>query len=100
MRFVGVFVEDTEAKAREFMKAYATTFPNGYDWALEEARPLGFRGMPYTVIISAQGEVAQKRFDGAPLRPPGRVSSSSDPGPALCRGRRADACKNPPYRAL
>ena len=60
MRFVGVFVEDTEAKAREFMKTYPTTFPNGYDWALEEARPLGFRGMPYTVIISAQGEVAQR----------------------------------------
>ena len=60
MRFVGVFVEDTEAKAREFMKAYATTFPNGYDWALEEARPLGFRGMPYTVIISPQGEPARR----------------------------------------
>ena len=60
MRFVGVFVEDTEAKAREFMKTYPTTFPNGYGWALKEARLLGFRGMPYTVIISPQGEPARR----------------------------------------
>jgi hypothetical protein len=57
---VGVFVEDTEAQAREFMNTHPTTFPNGYDWALELARPLGFRGMPYTVIISPQGAVARR----------------------------------------
>jgi hypothetical protein len=30
-------------------------FPTGYDWPLALAKPLGFRAMPYTVVISQQG---------------------------------------------
>lgn len=62
MVFVGVFVEDTEAKAREFLKAHPVSFPHGADWQLTIARPLGFRGMPYTVVISPRDEVARRFF--------------------------------------
>ena len=60
---VGIFVQDTEARAREFIKTHGVSFPNGYDWQLTLARPLRFRAMPYTVVISPKGEVA-KRFTG------------------------------------
>ncbi len=53
---------DTEAKARKFLRTHPASFPSGYDWQLELARPLGFRGMPYTVLISRNGEVMQRFF--------------------------------------
>lgn len=58
--FIGVFVEDTEANARAFLNAYSMSFPSGYDWPLAWAKPLGFRAMPYTVVISQQGQVAHR----------------------------------------
>ncbi len=60
---MNIFVEDTEAKAREFLKTHPVSFPSGYDWQLALAKPLGFRGMPYVVVISPNGEVA-RRFIG------------------------------------
>jgi hypothetical protein len=61
--FVGIFVQDTEARAREFRRSYPMSFPTGYDWSLTLASALGFRGMPYTVVLSPQGEIA-RRFMG------------------------------------
>ena len=63
MAFVGIFVEDTEARAREFAKAYKVSFPHGYDWELKFAKPFGFRGMPYTVVLNQKGEEG-RRFTG------------------------------------
>ena len=63
MAFVGIFVEDTEDRAREFAKAYKVSFPHAYDWTLASAKPMGFRGMPYTVVFSQKGLEA-KRFNG------------------------------------
>ncbi len=56
------------------------SFPTGHDWSLTLAAALGFRAMPYTVVISPQGEIT-RRFVGPvtdadlvatiePLRPP------------------------------
>ena len=59
MRFVGVFVEDREDRAREFIKSQKITFPTGYDWELKLAKPLGFRGMPYTVVLDRRGGIAR-----------------------------------------
>jgi hypothetical protein len=61
--FVGVFVQDTEADAREFLRAYPMSFPTGHDRSLSLATALGFRAMPYTVVVSRQGEIA-RRFVG------------------------------------
>ncbi len=63
MVFVGVFVQDTEAGAREFLRAYPMSFPTGQDRSLGLATALGFRAMPYTVVISTRGEIA-RRFVG------------------------------------
>ncbi len=60
---MGIFVEDTEATARDFLQSYPVSFPTGYDWPLAIARPLGFRAMPYTVVLSPEGDVA-RRFVG------------------------------------
>lgn len=54
---------DTEARAREFVRTHPMSFPVGHDWSLKVATPLGFRGMPYTVVISPGGELA-RRFVG------------------------------------
>jgi hypothetical protein len=61
--FVGVFVQHTEADAREFLRAHPMSFPTGHDRSLSLARALGFRVMPYTVVVSRQGEIA-RRFVG------------------------------------
>lgn len=63
MAFVGIFVQDTEAEARAFRRTHPMSFPTGYDWRLALATPLGFRGMPYTVILSPDGDIA-RRFAG------------------------------------
>lgn len=60
---MGIFVEDTEARAREFVRTHQVSFPNGYDWKLVLAKPLGYSRMPYTVVISQKGEIA-RRFIG------------------------------------
>jgi hypothetical protein len=61
--FVGIFVQDTEGDAREFLRAYPMSFPTGHDWPLTLATALGFRAMPYTVVVSPRGEIA-RRFVG------------------------------------
>lgn len=63
MAFVGIFVEDTKEKAREFVEAHNVGFHQGYDWALAIAKPMGFRGMPYTVVFGQKGLEA-RRFTG------------------------------------
>ncbi len=55
-----MFVQDTEARAREFLRAYPVTFPVGHDWDLVWARALGFLGMPYTVVLSPRGTIARR----------------------------------------
>ena len=60
---MGVFVQDTEGGAREFLRAYPMSFPTGHDRSLSLATALGFRAMPYTVVISPRGEIA-RRFVG------------------------------------
>lgn len=60
---MGIFVEDTEANARGFVRTHQVSFPNGYDWKLVLAKSLGYSRMPYTVVVSQQGEVV-RRFIG------------------------------------
>lgn len=59
---MNVFVQDDDTKAREFLKRYPVTFPSGYAWDLSTGRSLGFRGMPYTVVVSRDGHVARRFF--------------------------------------
>jgi hypothetical protein len=40
--FVGIFVQDTDADARGFLRAYPMSFPTGHDSSLSLATALGF----------------------------------------------------------
>jgi peroxiredoxin len=67
---VGIQVQDTVADAQRFLRAHGATYPAGLDPHLTIARRFGFKGAPYTVIISKRGEVVTRiagRFDEAHL---------------------------------
>ena len=57
VEFVGIQVQDAEADARKFLKAHDATYPAGLDPALKIANRFGFKGTPYTVVISRKGEM-------------------------------------------
>lgn len=57
VEFVGVQVQDTETDARKFLKAHDASYPAGLDPALKIANRFGFKGTPYTVVISRKGEM-------------------------------------------
>lgn len=57
---ISVQVQDTEADARNFLKVNKATYPAGLDPRLKIANRFGFRGTPYTVVISKRGEIVAK----------------------------------------
>ena len=57
---VGVQVQDTPADAQRFLAAHRATYPAGLDPHLAIARRFGFKGTPYTVVISKRGEVVAR----------------------------------------
>ena len=83
VELVSVQVQDTEADARHFLEVNKATYPAGLDPRLKIANRFGFRGTPYTVVISKRGEIVARlhgRSDEARLarildplvkRPPG-----------------------------
>ena len=60
VEFVGIQVQDTAADARRFLEAYGATYPAGLDPTLTIANRFGFRGTPYTVVISQKGEIVAR----------------------------------------
>ena len=58
VRFVGVNIEDTEERARDFVREYGITFPVvlDYDKKLFEGLRL-IQGLPQTVFVGADGEL-------------------------------------------
>ncbi|HET8530610.1 MAG TPA: TlpA disulfide reductase family protein [Methylomirabilota bacterium] len=76
VEFVSIHVQDTEADARQFLKANKATYPAGLDPRLKIANRFGFRGTPYTVIVNKRGEIVARihgRADEA------RISRILDP---------------------
>ena len=76
VEFVSIQVQDTEADARQFLKANKATYPAGLDPRLKIANRFGFRGTPYTVIVNKRGEIVARihgRADEA------RISRILDP---------------------
>ncbi|HXJ79278.1 MAG TPA: TlpA disulfide reductase family protein [Candidatus Methylomirabilis sp.] len=67
---VSVQVQDTAADARRFLRQYGATYPAGLDPHLTIANRFGFKGTPYTVVISTKGEMVARmhgRLDEARL---------------------------------
>lgn len=88
VEIVSVQVQDTETDARNFLRVNKATYPAGLDPRLKVANRFGFRGTPYTVVISKKGEIVAKihgRSDEARLtrildplvRPPAPVRKAA-----------------------
>ncbi|MCP5074892.1 MAG: TlpA family protein disulfide reductase [Rhodobacteraceae bacterium] len=53
--FVGVGIDDTEAKALQYMKKYGITYPTGLDVTGTIKKGYGIRGLPYTFFVDRKG---------------------------------------------
>ena len=62
---IGVDYKDTEPAARAFIEEFGITYPNGPDTRSRIAGAYGVQGVPETVVITQQGEIA-KVFVGSP----------------------------------
>ncbi|MFB3817669.1 MAG: TlpA family protein disulfide reductase [Candidatus Methylomirabilales bacterium] len=60
LMMLGVAIQDKEANAREFMKRFDFTFPNGMDPGSKIAIDYGIYGVPETLFIDRQGRIAYK----------------------------------------
>lgn len=58
--FVGANIQDKEPAAREFIREFGITFPNGRDASGRVAVDYGVWGIPETFFIDAQGRVTYK----------------------------------------
>ncbi len=82
VEFVGIQVQDTAADAMRFLEAHGATYPAGLDPTLKIANRFGFKGTPYTVVISRKGEMLARIHGSAdearlakaidPLLPPAK----------------------------
>lgn len=57
---VGVVIQDKEPNAREFMRRFDFTFPNGMDPGSKISIDYGVYGVPETYFIDRQGRIATK----------------------------------------
>jgi cytochrome c biogenesis protein CcmG, thiol:disulfide interchange protein DsbE len=58
--FVGVDIQDKEANAREFLRRFNYSFPNGPDPGSKISIDYGVYGVPETFFIDRQGQIAYK----------------------------------------
>ena len=61
VQFVGIFVRDREPEVRKFVKTYGLSFPVGLDDGMKIANSFKFVGTPFTVVISKNGEIFDRR---------------------------------------
>jgi cytochrome c biogenesis protein CcmG/thiol:disulfide interchange protein DsbE len=59
---VGVDVQDTEQAAREFMRRFQFSFPNGSDPKGKISIDYGVYGIPETFLIDKEGRIAYKHI--------------------------------------
>lgn len=55
--FLGIAVDDTEAKMKDFIKKYGVTFPVGLDKTAEIQKSFGLYGIPTTYFIDKNGVI-------------------------------------------
>lgn len=60
LMMVGVDIQDKEANAREFMRRFDFTFPNGPDPGSKISIDYGVYGVPETFFIDRQGRITYK----------------------------------------
>lgn len=60
--FLGVNIQDREARAREFLEEFGITYPNGRDTGNRIAIDYGVYGLPETFLISSDGLITYKHI--------------------------------------
>lgn len=58
--FIGVNVQDTEPLARDFMRRFGVTYPNGRDVTGAIAVEYGMSGVPETYFVDRDGRLVRK----------------------------------------
>jgi peroxiredoxin len=61
VQFVGIFVRDRESEVQKFVQTYGLSFPVGLDEGMKIASSYKFIGTPFTVVISKDGEISDRR---------------------------------------
>ena len=61
VRFVGIFVRDRESEVQKFVQTYGLSFPVGLDDGMKIASSYKFIGTPFTVVVSKEGEISDRR---------------------------------------
>ena len=61
VQFVGIFVRDRESEVQKFVKTYGFSFPVGLDDGMKIANTYKFVGTPFTVVVSKDGEISDRR---------------------------------------
>jgi cytochrome c biogenesis protein CcmG/thiol:disulfide interchange protein DsbE len=63
---VGVVIQDKEPNAREFMRRFGFSFPNGLDPGSKISIDYGVYGVPETFFVDRQGRIAYKHVGALP----------------------------------
>jgi cytochrome c biogenesis protein CcmG, thiol:disulfide interchange protein DsbE len=58
--FIGVNVQDTDPLAREFLRRFGVTYPNGRDASGAIAVEYGMSGVPETYFVDRDGQLVRK----------------------------------------
>lgn len=59
--FVGINIQDEESRARDFIREFGVTYPNGIDAGGRIAVDYGLWGIPETFFIDPQGRISYKQ---------------------------------------
>ncbi|MCK4738494.1 MAG: TlpA family protein disulfide reductase [Deltaproteobacteria bacterium] len=57
VRFIGIATSDTKENAKNFVKQFGVTYPNGLDKDLSVSKAYDVFGIPVTVIIGKEGSI-------------------------------------------
>ena len=61
VQFVGIFVRDRTSEVQKFVQTYGLSFPVGLDDRMKIANSYKFIGTPFTVLVSKEGEISDRR---------------------------------------
>jgi peroxiredoxin len=61
VQFIGIFVRDRKSEVQKFVQTYGLSFPVGLDDGRKIADSYKFIGTPFTVLVSKEGEIIERR---------------------------------------
>ena len=61
VQFFGIFVRDRKSEVQKFVQTYGLSYPAGLDDGMKIANSYKFIGTPFTVLVSKEGEIFDRR---------------------------------------